>query len=216
MIIDSSYFLNKMVFIPNTVSQPSIGSNTPTNVDTLKGEIEDREKELLISILGYTQYLELKDQFVETTPGVWNWVALPVQKWKDLVDGKENWLGLRYTIGGKKVSLIANYVFCKYLEDDYSAYTTTGTVISDAANSTQVNPTQKITIAWNKFVEMLNGYNRCSRSNRSLFQHWNWDGIQYGQKDQIELNLFDFMQLYPDNYDVSNFQIRTVVNSLGL
>jgi hypothetical protein len=171
-----------------------------------------------MSILGYTQYVDLIAQFEETTPGAgdWDWITSPLQKWVDLVDGKDNWKGLRYASGGNKFSLIANYVFCSYLENDYSSYTTTGTIISDAANSTQVNPTQKITIAWNKFVEMLNGFNRCNHVNYALFQHWSYYGIQYGQKDQIELNLFDFMQLHPDDYYISNFQIRTVKNSLGL
>jgi hypothetical protein len=196
MIIDSSYFLNKTVFIPNAVAQPSIGSNAPSAINNLIGEIYYKEKELLTSILGYAQYLELASQFVETA-GVWDWISSPLQKWVDLVDGKDNWNGLRYTIGENKISLIANYVYCHYLEQDYLSYTTSGVVVPKSENAMNVNPTQKITIAWNDFVKKLNG--SCNYNNTNS-----------------ELSLLDFMSLNNVDYDLSFFEIRTVRNSLGL
>lgn len=215
MIIDSSYFLNKMVFIPNAVAQPSIGSNAPSIIDTLNGEIEYKEKELLISILGYDQYIELSQQFIEVA-GVWYWIDTPLQKWVDLVDGKGNWKGLRYTIGGNKISLIANYIFCHYLEQDYSTYTTTGVVILDSANSTLVNPIQKITIAWNDFVRQLNGLNRYNYSFRNYPLSYNGINFNVGREGIIEFSLLDFMASKSLDYDLSFFQIVTVRNSLGL
>lgn len=212
MIIDSSYFLNKMVFIPNVVAQPSIGNNSPSIIDTLNGEIEYKEKELLISILGYEQYIELSQQFIERA-GIWYWIDTPLQKWVDLVDGKDSWKGFRYTIGGNKISLIANYIFCHYLEQDYSTYTTTGVVISDSANSTLVNPTQKITIAWNDFVRQLNGI--CNYNNINYPFSFNGTSLNVSNTNS-ELSLLDFMSLNNTDYDTSFFEVRTVRNSLGL
>lgn len=212
MIIDSSYFLNKMVCIPNAVEQPSIGGNTPSAVSSLNAEIAYKEQELLISILGHVQYLELASQFVQVA-GVWNWVASPLQKWVDFVDGKDDWMGLRYTIAGNKISLIANYVYCYYLEQDYSTYATTGVVIPDSSNSTHVNPTHKIVTAWNDFVKKLNGVNCNFADYPFTIQDRPWNFWNFHSK---EMSLLDFMYFKSNDYDTSFFQIRVVKNQLGL
>ena len=216
MIIDASYFLSKDVFIPNAIPQPSIGSNTPSNYDLLIDEISEREKEALISFLGFDQYKELSEQFEELMPNVYTFKRTALQKWIDLVDGKDNWKGLRYRLGLKKVSLISHYVYFHYLAQDFSSYTTTGIVISDSANSVMQTPNQKQCKAWNKFVSMANGINRNNSVNCSTFQNWNGQGIQFGQRDNNELSLYDFMSSNPNDYDLSYFIIRTVINTFGL
>jgi hypothetical protein len=218
MIINTSYFLNKNVFIPNAVVQPSIGANTPSAVDALKEEIEERERECLLMFLTESQYNELITQFEQVTPGTdWTFKASALQKWKDFVDGKptDNWKGIRYTIGGKKVSLIAYYIFYHYLGSDFTTYTTTGVVASASANSTMVNPTDKQVKAWNQFVSMANGY--CSNGHKyTHFDNWNGHGIYFASIQSNELNLYDFMQKNPDDYDTSKFIRQSVINSLGL
>lgn len=52
----------------------------------------------MLDVLGFSQATELYNQF--EPDGSWKVTALA--KWVDLVDGKDNWKGLRYTIGGKK------------------------------------------------------------------------------------------------------------------
>lgn len=216
MIIDTSYFLPKDVFIPNVVSQPSIGSNTPNNFDSIIDEISDREREVLISFLGFDQFEELIDQFEKLTPMVFTFKTTALQKWIDLVNGKDNWKGLRYTVGSKKISLIAYYFYFHYLAQDFSTYTTTGVVISDSANSVVQTPNQKQAKVWNKFVSMANGINRSNGVNYAMFQNFNGQGIQFGQRDNNELSLYDFMSLNSQDYDLSHFIIRTVINPFGL
>ena len=115
MIINAQYFQTKELYIPNSVAQPSIGSVSPSATTQLNEEIESIEQSLLLDILGYEQLQELNAQF--ETNG--DWKAGALQKWIDLVDGKEDWKGLRYSIGTKKISLIAYYVFFYYLEMDF-------------------------------------------------------------------------------------------------
>lgn len=216
MIIDTSYFLNKSVFIPNAVKQPSIGGNTPDAVSQLTEEINEKEAKLLIMALGYEQYLELSEQF--ETNGEWKSDAL--DKWKELVDGvtygEKRWNGLRYTLGTKKISLIAYYVFFYYLGEDFTSYTTTGVQSPDAENSTKQTPNHKQAGAWNTFVKMYNGSKLCS-TQPSYFSNWNGHGIQWrGNTDANEVDLYEFLSNNSETYDTSFFQRQNVINAMNL
>jgi hypothetical protein len=86
MIINAQYFQTKELYIPNAVAQPSIGSVLPTATTQLAQEIESIEQSLLLDILGYEQLQELNAQFEPDG----DWVEDPIQKWVDLVDGKDD------------------------------------------------------------------------------------------------------------------------------
>ena len=213
MIIDNSYFLNKSVYIPQAVAQPSIGGNTPNAITQLQQEIDEKESEFLVSFLGWEQYAELLEQIEDDAPYAWKAGAL--QKWKDLVDGVDNWRGLRYTIGGKKVSIIANYVFFHYLASDFSSYSTTGVQVAEAENSTRQLPNGKQVASWNQMVKMY-GYGDCSR-NYQFSQ--NWDGIMLrwaGLFQGNETTLYEFMQSRPADYDIKYFTPKSVINIYNL
>ena len=211
MIINTQYFQSKELYIPNAVSQPSIGSNSPSNVSQLDSEIESIEYSLMLDVLGYEQYAELRAQFQETG----EWVATPVQKWVDLVDGKENWRGLRYTIGNKKVSLIAYYVFFYYLGTDYQSYTTTGMQIANAENSTRNDPSIKQISIWNKFIAMYIGNGRNGKS--IISNNWNGEYITFNSQDiGNDISLYQFLAKNSDIYDVSYFTNKTPLNYFGL
>lgn len=210
MIIDTSYFLNKSVFIPNSVAQPSIGSNTPTSISQLQEEIDFREDELLLSALGNIQLLELKSQF--EIDGTWKTTAL--QKWKDLVDGKDEWKGLRYITGTRKNSLIAFYVFFYYLKSDFQIYSTTGIQIANSENSEGQAPNFKQAESWNNFVDMWNGKNS-SINIQSSFQNWNGIGLQLNNNDN-KTTLYDFLSKNSDVYDLSFFKRYSIINPYNL
>jgi len=210
MIIDTSYFLNKSVFIPNSVAQPSIGSNTPTSISQLQEEIDFREDELLLSALGNIQLLELKNQFEIT--GAWKASAL--QKWKDLVDGKDEWKGLRYITGTRKNSLIAFYVFFYYLKSDFQTYSTTGIQIANSENSEGQAPNFKQAESWNNFVDMWNGKNS-TINIQSSFQNWNGIGLQLNNNDN-KTTLYDFLSKNSDVYDLSFFKRYSIINPYNL
>ena len=147
MIIDTSYFQNKSVFIPNVIATPSIGGNNPTAMESLQKEVDYYEEKLLIGALGNEQYIELSSQFV---PGTGAQVLRPdaLSKWVDLVNGYEydgkKWKGLRYEIGTKKVSLIAYYVYFYFLKGGFSVYSTNGIQIPLSENSAGQSPNPKL------------------------------------------------------------------------
>lgn len=208
MIIDSSYFQSKETFIPNVIAQPNMQSNTPSEATQLQMEIDSREYELLVSFLGAEQTNELLDQF--ETNGTFKSTAL--QKWKDLVDGVDNWRGLRFTIGTKKISLIAYYVFYYYLGESYSTFNTTGVQVSESKNANTISPIQKQVNAWNSFVELYNGI------SEGIDYRFFWDRINYLNTDNNNnvITLYDFMQSKPTDYDSSFFTHKLPINTFGL
>jgi hypothetical protein len=211
MIIDTSYFQSKEVFIPNAIAQPSIGSNTPTSISQLQQEIDSREYDLLLLFLGQEQTDELLSQF--ETDGTWKTSAL--QKWKDLVDGVDNWRGLRYTVGTKKVSIIAFYVFFYYLKEDFSTYSTTGINVAKSENAQSQLPNEKQVSAWNSFVKMYQG-DSFNRLNYSVSSNWNGTMLRWSGQNGNAVSLYEFMFKNSDVYDTSFFINQSVINTYNL
>ena len=211
MIINAQYFQTKELYIPNSVAQPSIGSVLPSATAQLNEEIESIEQSLLLDILGYEQLQELMAQFDEDG----NWVENPIQKWVDLVDGVDDWKGLRYTIGTKKISLIAYYVFFYYLGIDFQTYSTTGMQIPRAENSLYNNPSVKQTTVWNKFIRMYIGDVRYGLP--VLENNWNGDFLNFsGKVIGNEVSLYDYLMKNRDLYDTTYFTVKTHINYMGL
>lgn len=197
MIIDTSYFLYYPLYIPNVVTQPSIGSNTPTHKDELMAAIESMEYQLLVNALGVSQYNELKAQF--NPDG--SWIDTPMQKWKDLVDGKDNWIGLRYTTGNIKQSLIANYVYYQFMNNLDAYYSITGLQKANDANATAINPAYKLVPQWNNFVAQYQGI------------------INYCYCISAEGNsqsLYGFLSANRELYDITYFSIYNMQNAWGI
>jgi hypothetical protein len=211
MIINAQYFQTKELYIPNSVAQPSIGSVLPSATAQLNEEIESIEQSLLLDILGYEQLQELMAQFDEDG----NWVEDPIQKWVDLVDGVDDWKGLRYTIGTKKISLIAYYVFFYYLGTDFQTYSTTGMQIPRAENSLYNNPSVKQTTVWNKFIRMYIGDVRYGLP--VLENNWNGDFLNFsGKVIGNEVSLYDYLMKNRDLYDTTYFTVKSHINYMGL
>lgn len=211
MIINAQYFQTKELYIPNSVTQPTIGSVLPSATAQLNEEIESIEQSLLLDILGYEQLIDLNAQFESNG----DWIATPIQKWVDLVDGKEDWKGLRYTIGTKKISLIAYYVFFYYLGTDFQTYSTTGMQIPRAENSLYNNPSVKQTTVWNKFIRMYIGDVRYGLP--VLENNWNGDFLNFsGKVIGNEVSLYDYLMKNRDLYDTTYFTVKTHINYMGL
>lgn len=217
MIINGSYFKSKETYISNAVAQPSIGSNTPSAAAQLQMEIDGREYELLVSFLGTEKADELLAQF--ETNG--NWKPAALQKWKDLVDGvtyasgTKKWNGLRYTIGTKKISLIADYVFFHYLGDDYKQYNTTGNQIAKAENAVSQMPNVAQAKAWNRFAARY-GYNNIGHLDYSFFSNLNGQGLRWGALNSNDITLYRFMSDNSDVYDTSFFTPQGLISDTNL
>lgn len=211
MIIDISYFLKKDVFIPNAVVQPSIGSNTPTSIIQLQAEIDEKEYEFILSFLGYEQTEELFNQF--EADGTWKVSAL--LKWKNLVDGLDNWKGLRYTSGTQKISIIAYYVFFYYLKEDFATYSSTGIQVAQAENSTTQLPNEKQASTWNKFVNLYDGGNIQER-NYSFSNNWNGIMLRRNSGQRNQVSLLDFIRANSNDYDTNFLSYYGLINSANL
>ena len=211
MIINAQYFQTKELYIPNSVAQPSIGSVSPSATKQLDEEIGSIEQSLLLDILGYEQLQELNAQFEPNG----DWVLDPMQKWVDLVDGKDDWKGLRYSIGTKKISLIAYYVFFYYLGMDFQIYSTTGMQIPMTENSKTNEPSVKQVTVWNKFVRMYVGNGMYD--NGDVSSNWNGQYISFGDtRSGNEVTLYKYLTNNRELYDTTFFTNKTPLNYYGL
>ena len=192
-IIDESYFINDIA-IANTSSE-STGAS-------LNSAIVKREKEALISVLGY----ELYELFIAN---------LTVQIYKDILDGKEfsfsfcgktvtrKWVGLANT---EKISLIAYYTYFFYEKDRNEFNSGVGFVKPKVENAVQENPGLKFVNAWNQYVFQKGDFdkiNKCSsrlRSSRRLRP----DASYF---DKFDLTTYEFLN---DDPSLFNFMLANI------
>lgn len=148
--IDSTYF-----FGPLNIAQKA------TVASSLSEFIAEHEDKLLTDLLGYELYKAYKVGIAVSTPEA---------KWTDLRDGKEyekrngipsKWKGLKFTEGTAKKSLIANYVYWHWLENEASLTSGTGEKSAISENAVNVSPAGKMVNAWNQMV------------------YWNWELVEF-------------------------------------
>ena len=148
-----------MSFIDNTYFVGEI--NIPNVTDTLTAAgltqaIDQYEKEILISLLGYKLYSLLIADCTNNVPAS--------QIYLDLVNGVEfdhvyrgetmtlKWEGLKNTA---LQSLIAYYVFYKYVERDVTRLYSAGVGASPEGNGwIKVSPVNKLVNAWERMREL--------------------------------------------------------------
>ena len=158
-IIDETYF-QRNLHVPN-----SDELNTGAYAE-LQEYIDSKARLCLKSALGYKLFNEFDGN---VTNGVLDDGA--PQKWIDLVNGKEytingdlfRWEGLIQTEGAFNKSLLANFVYYHWLNDNQSSVTGVGEVVLNAKNATNINSTQRLVSVWNEFVEMYQG---------KMFEHY--------------------------------------------
>ena len=210
MIINTTYFLLPPLEIPNAKEVAgSPNANAP-----LKAVIERTEYDFLVNALGYEQTSELLSQF--DSEG--EWIPTALQKWKDLVDGKDKWLGLRFTIGTNKVSVIAYLVYYRYLTNARMNFTTTGLERVTPENSVAVNPTEELVDKWNKFVCMYQGGYNYHYYNwwNPIFFEWNGYPYEYANHTDNSYSLYQFLNDNTDVYDNTFFKLYETKNRFGL
>lgn len=159
MIIDSTYFINKL-------GLPQVGN--PEGLIAVNNFINQYEPEFLQCVLGF----DLSQAFVDGLED-----SLPEQRWFDLANGKNytykgynnKWQGFENTT---KQSPIANYVFYQFVIFKSTDFVLTGRVVSETDNNRTVNSIDELVDAWNRMVDMnmnLLGY---LRANKSLYPEW--------------------------------------------
>ena len=191
-IIDSTYFEKGILYIPNNKDVSAAPVGAPSIKSELEFCIEKNEPNLLMNSLGVTNYRLLETAMLD--------LPNADQKWKDLVDGADytinskwyRWDGLR---GFNKESLIACYVFCKYLRNDESIYTTVGVIKNTAKNAVNFNPTKKYLVADASFIKQYQSLDESS-VKRSLYQYL----TDMNELDSTSFPDFEFKFYTPANF----------------
>jgi hypothetical protein len=197
--IDSSYFVGE-INIPN---QTSSAVSVP-----LAQAITQYEKEILIQLLGYKLYSLL---IADCSSGI------PVtQKYIDLVNGAEfvmdditiKWEGLKNT---PKESLIAYYVFYKYVERNVSHLSGSGTSIKPSEKGwTNASSVNKMVNAWER-MRTLYGvtpaeYKLCS----------SYKGEGYGDTFDYLPSAYNFLYINKADYPDWIFTPQWNINAFGI
>ena len=138
-ILTPSYFTQGEIEIPNAVSG---NAGEGINAD-LQAIIDKYERELLLMALGYDQYTTLQAELLKE-PFVSGAGSTAAQEWIDLVNGKDEWKGLKRILG--------DFIYCMYLRFDEITYTTTGAGKANVQNHTVVDYNQKYVERWNELV----------------------------------------------------------------
>lgn len=219
MIIDKTYFSSGELFIPNAISQDALPKGTPTRGDKLDVFISRNEREFLINALGVihsdTLINILKNNELEEVGN---------EKWKALVNG-ENYVlnGETYRFDGlagyEKQSMIAYYIFCKYLRDNDLTYTTVGTVRDVAKNSFSVSATPKYVDMWNTFINMYQG-KKASEEPYIIRNASGEIGLSYFSEEGAQRSLYRYLldknDIDDTNFPDFQFTFHQRYNSLGI
>ena len=144
MFIDSTYFTGELA-VPNAANETA-----------LTQAITQYEKEILIKLLGYKLYSLLVADLVNNEP--------VTQIYIDLVNGVEfthayngvdyllKWEGL---INSGKISLLAYYVYYKYVERNITTFYGTSVSMANTQEGwSRVSPEEKMINAWERMREL--------------------------------------------------------------
>ncbi len=220
-IIDSSYFEQGELLIPNARNLDA-GKTGGLNKPRIDEFILKYERELLMDALGITLYdaliVILKANTLEEA-GNEHWLAL-VNGENYVVDSKTvRFDGLK---GFNKQSLVASYVFCRYLRDHDVTYTTAGTVRDTAKNSTSVTATPKYVNVWNGFIKQYQGRHDGTLADtpRIIRNPAGLIGLTFFNSDGVQRSLYQYLFDINDADDTKftdfEFRFRRPVNSMGI
>lgn len=165
---------NHNYFTTNDINIPNVGENTPIetgNQNHLQWYIDVYERELLIMALGRQLYQDFITNIVQdpSDPSYGDPIPAADPVWINLLTGTtytqnsatHYWNGLRYTITlGSRVqhqSLIAHYIYYKYLKDNTTNLTNLGVATENIKNATQTDPTPKMIKAYRTFYNQYGG-----------------------------------------------------------
>ena len=210
-IIDQTYFTRDL-------SIPNINEMQTEAFDNLNSFVDEYVRQLLSDALGVQIFNEL-DSYV--IGGVFDGTGAP-QYIIDLVNGKEyvksgttyKWSGLISTQGVFKKSLLANYIYYKWLQSNFSTQSGVGEVTINPQNANLVNPTQKLVSVWNTFLLMYQNMNTCYPSvyYKGHTQVIDWLGINAN----TEVSLIQYLNDNDTDFSTAALRVYEYQNQLGI
>lgn len=210
-IIDQTYFTRDL-------SIPNINEMQTEAFDNLNSFVDEYVRQLLRDALGIQIFNEL-DSYV--IGGAFDGTGAP-QYIIDLVNGKEyvnsgttyKWSGLISTQGVFKKSLLANYIYYKWLQSNFSTQSGVGEVTINPQNANLVNPTQKLVSVWNTFLLMYQNMNTCYPSvyYKGHTQVIDWLGINAN----TEVSLIQYLNDNDTDFSTATLRVYEYQNQLGI
>lgn len=184
-LIDSTYFYGD-------ISLP--GGSLSGDLADIDDYIEKYEKEALLDLLGYTLY---KDFIANPTDTRWT-------RFKDGYEYSIDYLGDTHLVkwnglvNTEAVSLLAYYVYYKYIEFHVTHTSGFGELLQQAENAQKISVSQKRVNAWNQFVKLRG----CPG------------------EAEIEPTCYNFLNEYEDDltngYDAWLFKVYPRTNTFGI
>jgi hypothetical protein len=201
--ITASYFVGE-------INIPTL----PTSDTSLTQAITQYEKEILISLLGYKLYSLLQADLVLGVP--------QTQKYKDLVDGVEftqefqgeditlKWGGLANT---ELVSLIAYYVFFKYVERDVTRMYGSGvSMATEGQGWVRTSAVNKLCATWERMREL---YGKIPPEYRPIYTR-PVSGVNLPCVFNIDPSAYNFLYANIDDYPDWIFTPLWSINGFGI
>lgn len=212
-LIDGTYF-NRELYVPNVDEL-----NTSAG-DEISLFIDSKARQCLKDALGYVLYNSL-DGDIDNNGSL---KADAAQRWKDLVNGVEYtkddktyyWSGLKYQEGNYKKSLLANYTFYFWLEEQVSQQSGLGEIRGESKNAINVDTTRRLVKVWNEFVTMYQE-GSFQRTPLVFYQDavkvtdWFQNSTQTGF-----VSLLQFLQDNKETYPDAAMRTYNKINYLGL
>lgn len=180
-----------------------IGNNTE-----LQLFINEFEPRCLITVLGYALYAELKPELLKK-PFVTDAQDTADAKWVELVNGKDNYFGLK--------PIIVPYVYFHFLKSDDSSHTGVGVVKEAPKGARNYSPREKAVLAWRTFYEAAQGYYPEFTIASKQSAVGNITGIiyDYDQSDKI-MSLYTFLAKNIDTYPNANPSVLENITQYGI
>lgn len=208
-IIDDSYFTGK-------INVPNVTEYNGSTVEAIDDYINKYGRLFMRETLGNVLF---KDLMANLDNG--ELIENASQKWVDLINGKEyvkdgvtyTWQGL---LGGcelYKDSVLAYFVYLNYFEITY--FTGFSLAVTEAKNSSVINPSNHLVEVWNDFVSLYQG--TCNHNpaiyfnaNEVIFKDY-YHGGDSGFVSYMQY-LLDHKEDFP-NVSIKPLQFK---NSLGI
>lgn len=218
MITNNTYHQKGRYFVPNSNEVEVRPSGVESSQTSLEYFIDVYERELLIGFLG----IELYNELVTVFP---NLEDVGNEKWFNLVNGTDYvYNGENYRFEGlrgyNKNSMISAYVFCKYLRNDDSYYSTTGVIKVNSGKSVSFDPTQKYISAYNDFLSKYqNNYYYCSDSYSVIYKDGIAVGLDYYNEESSKgglVTLETYMEHQKDDFEGYSFKRYETINSFNI
>ena len=197
MLIDKTYFTGKLN-LPN-VEQGTVNQDLILNNNELHRFIQEYELKYLTDAFGFIVARDILSKI--DSDG--NIIAGTEQKYIDLIDGVDDWLGLRYEANGIKYSQVANYVYCMYIAENERKMTNLGVTVDEVEKGRVVSSWSKYNSAWRDMFKQ-----------RQAFELDDWYSYSYYLNTATK-TLFDYITGNTD-WDTQYFISYNNTNSLGI